>query len=272
MSDRTFHLSLTTSVLDLKAREVQLHFSPSTSSARGLDYYGTSLAANGSSADFFDFLPLDGGQLLAAIGNVSGQETASTIIVSGLRAYLRTIAAEYQDDLRAVVRQLNRNLWRISPDDIYSTLFLARIDPGEHRLEYVSAAHETALLMRENGRRILRLESTGAVLGLSERSAYQKRTVAIEHGDVLLVFTDGVAEATDQDGHQFGAERLTEVVREHRHSPAAELARSVLDSLDSFAGHVRQDDDRTLIAARLRGSQHAEVVKEECAALAFAAA
>jgi phosphoserine phosphatase RsbU/P len=251
---------------------VQQHFLPLTfSPVRALDYHGVSLPADDDGGDFFDFVPLDGNKLVAAVGDVSSPGIGRAIVRSGLQTCLRNLAVRLQGDIAGAVRQLNRLLWRNLPQDFYSTLFYACVDPGARRLDYVSAAHEPALLIHRNQRRVLRLERTGTVLGLSERSTYAARTVPVQEGDTLVVFTDGIPDATDERGRVLGAQGLVEILRRYSGHPASDLAEGVIEAINRFIGDAAQKDDRTLTVVRLTAETQAAALDVRCAQTAPAA-
>ena len=215
---------------------------------------------------------MDSGRLLTAVGDVAGHGIGPAIVVSGLKAFLRNLSARFRGDLAGAVTHLNRYLWRDSLQKYYPTLFYACVDPFARRLDYVSAAHEPALLIRKSSSRVLRLESTGAILGLSERSIYRTRSIAIEEHDILLIFTDGVPDAADERGRVLGAESVVEILRRHPDRSASGLAHGILEAIEDFTGHAAPGDDRTLTVVRLMAEAHKAVIEERCAEQAFAAA
>lgn len=274
MSSNHFPISFTTHVAEITAaRRVQQHFLPfAFSQVRALDYHGVSVPAEDDGGDFFDFVPMDGNRLVVAVGDVSSPGSGRAIVRCGLQACLRNLAVRLRDDLTGIVRQLNRHLWRNLPQDFYSTLFYACVDPGARRLDYVSAAHEPAMLIRRSQRRILRLECTGTVLGLSDRSRYAARSVPVEEGDTLVVFSDGIPDATDERGHVLGAQGLVEILRLYSGHPACDVTDGVLEAIDEFIGDAVQKDDRTLTVVRLTAEAHAAALDVRCAEMALAAA
>ena len=126
--------------------------------------------------------------MTAAIGEISGSGISAPILRLGVRSVVA-------DGIVEVVEHLNRMVCEIATDDSVAALFYARVDVEQRRLEYVSAGHEPALLVQDSGERVHRLERTGTMLGLTGRSRYRQNAVALEPGDVLLAFSDGIAEA-----------------------------------------------------------------------------
>lgn len=229
------------------ARDVQSRFLPYRLPAiPGFDYCGDSRQAAEVGGDFFDFVVPAQERLTLSVGDVSGHGVASAIVMSGMQAMLRGLSSAEHCDLGDVVRQLNRTVYDIAPEGFLATLFYASIDGHADRLSYVSAGHEPALLLRANGNAVQRLDSTGAVLGLTPRAAYRCRHVMMDPGDILVAFTDGIPEAMDPDGRELQIGGIAEVLRRNRGARASELVSLIMDA----AGAEEPVDDRTVVVVR----------------------
>lgn len=241
--------------LDLtRAPEAPRRFYPSTlPHIEGLDYYGACRLAGDAGGDFFDFVPLGNQALVASVGDVPGTGISAAILMSGVQLILHGLTADGNGNISTIVQQLNRAVYETSPDIFFPTLFYARIDPGLRRLQYVSAGHDTALLVRKDARRFERLERTGTVLGLTSHTAYGRRTVRFDAGDVLIAFTDGIAEVADTKGWQCCEASICEAVWRHAGAGAREIVGLVVDAVERLTGESRQGDDRTVIAVRCTG-------------------
>lgn len=220
---------------------------------KGLDYYGESRRAEDVRGDFFDFVPLGDQALAASLGEAPGTGISAAILMSGLRSVLRGLTADGSRNITTVVQQLNRAVYELSPDIFFPTLFYARIEPRLRRLQYVSAGHDTAFLVRKDTTRLERLERTGTVLGLTNHTTYGRRTVSLDAGDVLIAFTDGIAEVADTKGWQSCETSICDVVRRHAGAEAREIVGLVVDAVERLTGESRQGVDRTVIAVRYRG-------------------
>jgi len=163
-------------------------------------------------------------------------------------------------------------LCQVAPDNIYVTLFYALIDPQRRELRYVSAGHEPALLLRKRSGRVQRLGSTGTVLGLTGRTAYEQRTMGMDPGDVLAVFTDGVTEATDAEGRQWSENGVLRVLQRRPDMRSSELVAEVLEAAGRFAHPAAPVDDLTAVVVQLTGRAAYAVQEEEATEMAFAAA
>ena len=252
------------------AREIQNRLLPGRlRHIRGIDYSGDSRPAAQVGGDFFDFIPAAGESLIVSVGDVCGTGMGAAIMMAGLQAYLRVLTVERRADLSSVVHELNRITCDLAPDHFYVTLFYAAIDAAGRQIRYISAGHEPALLMR--GRKVVRLESTGTVLGLSSRSVFKVRTVAFELGDVLIAHTDGITDAMnteDRDLHEMG---LSDLVRRCAGCSASDLVAAIMDSAARFANPAWPADDRTVVVVRSEDTTQAVTLEDCVAELACAA-
>ncbi len=237
MSTNFSHLS----TLELEVvRDVQARFLPyRLPRIQGLDYSGNSRSAGKVGGDFFDFVQAGRDGLVISVGEVSGQGIAAAILMSGIQSLLRGLSSTLPGDLVTVVRDLNRTVYEVSPDNFFTSLFYARVDTGARQLQYVSAGHEPALLIRADGQAV-RLESTGTVLGLTPRVSYSCRTLAFEPGDMLIAFTDGIPDVG-----------IPEVLRRNPGARASDLVALIMEAADSVDA---PPDDHTVIVARSEGA------------------
>jgi phosphoserine phosphatase RsbU/P len=257
--------------LDLEsAREIQSHFFPSClPHIDGLAYYGECRPAGNVGGDFFDFVALPENRLAVSVGDVSGQGIGAAIMMSGLQLYLRGLSALGRDEIGGLVRELNRAVYQTSPDNVYATLFYAHLDPLRRQLHYVSAGHEPALLIRASTARVHRLESTGTVLGLTDRTTYGRRTLQIFPGDLLVAFTDGITEALDAQGRELREIGVIEIAQRYSDARPAELVARILDA---SARHAAPSDDRTVVVIRATSSVDKPIYDESEIELSLAAA
>jgi sigma-B regulation protein RsbU (phosphoserine phosphatase) len=152
------------------------------------------------------------------------------------------------EDPHQLLQSVNRLFVENTPEDSYATLFYADYDDANHCLRYANCGHNPPLLLRANGE-IERLGATATVLGLFAKWNCEVRNIAVGPGDVLVIYTDGVTEAPDQAGEEFGESRLLEIVRAHSQLPVKELLSRILGEVQHFSG-ASQADDLTLVIAR----------------------
>lgn len=201
----------------------------------GLEYRGQCLRAGATGGDYFDVEPRMNGGLFVAVGTVGARGMAGGIVLGGALASLRALVRP-GDSLLRIAREMNRTLWELSPENSFTSLLCAEIDPARNCLHYVNAGHEPALLLRKATERIDRLEPTGAILGLSRRGAFRELTIPFEPGDMLAAFTDGVAES-------LGPREVARKLREEQDCAVPDLVSNLLDAASANA-------DRTVVLAR----------------------
>jgi phosphoserine phosphatase RsbU/P len=255
------------------AREVQSRLLPSElPCVPGLDFSGDSRPAGEVGGDFFDFVPLPTGDLGIAVGDVSGKGIPAAIVMAGIQISFRSLARDHARHVAALVRDLNRLVYDVSPPNFYATLFYAEVNPKTGRLTYVNAGHEPPLLIRKSSGKVERLRTGGTVIGLTNRSRYEVGTTFMDPGDLLIAFTDGITEAASEDGSDLRDAGVVDAVLDSEGSRAADIVESVLDSVDRFTGGAKPADDRTVVVLRMKGPAQnwslAEEAEEELVAVA----
>ena len=219
----------------------------------GLDYAGACRPALGVGGDYYDFILLSKTELGIAIGDVSGKGIPAALLMATLRAYVRGQIIHHQTDLTTVMGNLNKLVYESSAANRYATFFYAEFDAGSRVLNYVNAGHNPPMVFRQTsgGREVLRLDRGGPVIGLMEDCCYRQGCAALEAGDVLVAYTDGVSEAMNARDEEWGEERLMNAVAAHRMAPARALIDCLMTSADGFVAGAPQHDDMTLIVVRM---------------------
>ena len=233
-----------------RARQVQRRLlRPTSPSVENIDYEGRSLAARGISGDYFDFLAPRPGLLSVAVGDVSGKGISAALMMATLQASLRTSYGTGKPDLVPALTLVNDVFRQATASRHYASLFLGEFDVVSQRLRYINCGHVSPLLLRSGGR-VERLEPTTTVLGLFERWTPVIRECRLSAGDTLLAFSDGITEAANSQGEDFGERRLMDVALHHRWLPVPDLMNELLSVSREFCGPV-QNDDMTLVVARV---------------------
>jgi sigma-B regulation protein RsbU (phosphoserine phosphatase) len=211
---------------------------------------GLCLEARHASGDFYDFFELGAHRLGFVVGDISGKGMASALVRATLQASLRTLWSAGVQDLQQSLALVNHLLFESTPEAMYATLFFAEYDEMSRRLRYVNCGHPAPLLY--GGGRIKRLQTTSQVLGLFSDWRCCVGEVELTAGDTLLVYTDGVTEAADEAGEEFGEARLVTIL-EKETTPLRELLQQCVREVCRFAP-TDQRDDMTLVALRGIGS------------------
>ena len=233
------------------ARTVQERLFPKAApKVPDLDLAGRCQPAQTVGGDYYDFFTAPGSNAIGfAIGDVAGKGVPAALLMSGLQASLRGVALSGVSDLADLMAKLNLLMYDASPANRFATFFCCLYEPDTGRLRYSSAGHNPALLIRANSPEPQWLRTRGAALGLRRKASFEEAETIMHPGDCLLLYTDGVTEARNLAGDEFGEERLAETIRAAGRRSAPELADGVLATTNTFAAGATQHDDITLIAA-----------------------
>jgi len=172
-------------------------------------------------------------------------------LMSNLQAIVRALASETLSP-RELTEKINRAMFRNVADGKFITFFYALIDSRRRRLHYSNAGHNAPILLREDGTQ-LRLEEGGLVLGAFLESSYEQGEVELRPGDRLVLFTDGVTEAMNENEEEFGEERLVQTLLCDRPLTADAFQNRLLDQVHEFSGGELEDDVTVLVLSVLRG-------------------
>jgi sigma-B regulation protein RsbU (phosphoserine phosphatase) len=228
-------------------REVQERIFPQRKpSVAGLDYVGLYRPAETVGGDCFEYMVDARGRLWLAIGDVAGKGVPAALLMAGVNAALRGLLAAGVSEVDQVFNHLNRVLYDSTPRNRFVTLLIVRYDPLDRRLFYASAGHCPMLLLRADGAPEW-LTTRGIGLGLTGKASYVHAETRLEPGDRFVLYTDGVTEARNLHGEDFGEDRLCAAARG---DTAHDLAARVIAEVERFAAGAPQHDDITVLAAR----------------------
>jgi serine phosphatase RsbU (regulator of sigma subunit) len=215
----------------------------------GWELHGHNLPSRGVSGDYYEVVErLEGRECVLIVADISGKGMAASLLTASLQAFA---AGPIEDGLPPdeISARLSRLLYRRTPPEKYATAFLAVLEPGTGRLRYTNAGHNPPLLVRAEGT-VEELKPNGVPIGLLPMAPYRADETTLLPGDILLIYTDGIVEAVDPEGEEYGLDRLKEVCLGHRGEPCAQLAATLEGDLETFARGVPFADDRTVVMAR----------------------
>jgi len=202
--------------------------------------------------DYLDYFPLKEGRFFFALGDVAGKGISAALLASKVQGILS--AQSFLDSpLSAIISDLNRNLTERGIDNRFVTFFFGILDP-EGNCSYVNAGHDPPILVNPDGS-LRELTDGGTVLGLFPEAQYESHTVMLQPGDHLVLFTDGVVEALNAAGEEFGKERLCALLRGKARATAPELLSGLREAVESFASDTPQHDDITIMVLGFRESE-----------------
>ena len=231
-----------------QAAEIQRRILPACApDIPGIDVAGFNAPCQTVGGDYFDYIPYDDGKIGLIVGDVAGKGVSAALLMTNLQAFVQVYAEQCTSPADLVAR-LDKKISGNTPSNRFITFFFGILDPGTGELTYANAGHNPPILLRKDGSQES-LETTGTVLGMLPELSYTEATAQVNRGDLLAIFSDGVTEATDGDDVEFGEDRLSEILREHRQESAERVVDVTVERLKSWSGNA-PDDDITLVVAR----------------------
>ena len=214
----------------------------------GLDLAGFNAPCRTVGGDYYGFVTYPGGRVGLALGDVSGKGMSAALMVMAFEARLRVLA-EDKDSAADVVARLNKITCANCPSNRFITFFFGILDPKTGHLAYANAGHNPPMIVRASGQ-VEVLPGGGPVLGIVPVAPYEQEKARLGPGDLLVIYSDGVTEATNTAAEEYGEERLAEVLGSRRDEAAAAIVDAVTDSLQQFTSGAPQADDITLVVAK----------------------
>jgi phosphoserine phosphatase RsbU/P len=219
------------------------------------DYSARCRQVRALGGDCYSFIPLKDDCLALVVGDASGKGLAAALMIANVQSSLRTAALFTGDDLGALLKVVNHQAYASSSKDRYATLFYGVFDGSTRILRYVNAGHNPPVVIRRDGS-MHWLETGGAPVGLFADSEYGEGSVKLETGDSVIAFTDGLIEATNQNGEEWGVQGLLKAAACEAKSSqdAGDLVNLIFNSMDDFSKE-HQTDDATLAVVRVTGGR-----------------
>jgi sigma-B regulation protein RsbU (phosphoserine phosphatase) len=229
------------------AAQVQRLFLPSGKPAiDGLEIAGMMRPARGVGGDYYDYIPIDAHTIQVVIADVAGKGVPAALLMAATAAALRLEANRDRNMLQQVER-LNTEIGAVSNPEQYVTLLVAEIDTHKRIIHYVNCGHNPALLFRAKTGALTRMDSSCPPIGLSPDEICELASANLIVGDVLVFYTDGVTEAENRLGEEFGMERLSTVVQRGSSLSAEELMIDIYNTAADFCGDDFNDDVTILV-------------------------
>jgi len=236
------------------ARDIQRVLLPAEPpSVNGFEISGINVPARQVSGDYFDYIKVDEERLGVAIADVSGKGVPASLIMAICRSVLRSQAAQNPSPAD-VLRKVNRQLYPDIKEDMFISMAYLILDHARNGVTLARAGHDAPLLYKRASQTVTPLKPPGMVVGIDSGNVFDRITgdfpVPLERDDCLVLYTDGVTEALDTDGNEFGVERTIQSVRASADNGAQAIIARLIDDLRNFVGSHPQNDDITLIAIR----------------------
>jgi len=245
------------------AHEVQQQLFPrSVPNLPGIEIEAICRPARVVSGDYYDFIRISPTRLAIAVADISGKGISAALLMANVQAALRSDVLRYrsgqpggrheQINTAEIVSHLNLHLFRNTSDERYATVFFGVYDAETRQLHYTNAGHLPPIYIC--GGKVRGLETGGMVVGLFNDVPFEQGAVQIEHGGVLLAYSDGLIEPENVYGEEFGTERLVEVAARNKDKSSHAIAEALMRASEEWSGSPEQADDMTVIVMRFSGT------------------
>jgi sigma-B regulation protein RsbU (phosphoserine phosphatase) len=214
----------------------------------GYDIAARSIPAQMVGGDYYDFIGVNESNLAICLGDVSGKGLPASLLMAFLKATLRGQAV-VPGPVHESVQRSNKLLFQSTDPEKFATLFFGVLDTSSHQMIYCNAGHEIPFVVSSD-ENPARLETGGMALGVLDEFPYQEDNVELRVGDLLIIYSDGIPDATNEFDQPFGEDRLLELVREKSEQPAVEIIDEVVKAVQEHEGETEQLDDLTLVVVK----------------------
>jgi len=234
------------------AKGIQQSFLPESAPViPGFDLEGFNLPALEVGGDFYDFIPLDSDHYGLVIADVSGKGVPAALFMALSRTLIRASASSIDDPVSSI-REANRHIFDDSKTIMFVTLFYAVLDCRAKTLMCVNAGHNPLIHIGAASSRVTLLNAKGIALGVLDEIALDSVNIQLQTGDVIVLYTDGVTEATNELDEEYGDERLTRCVEREKTHTSKEIIAAIVEEVTAFAGTRPQHDDITIMVLKVR--------------------
>lgn len=232
----------------LAASEIQSRLLPADPpTIPGYELAGLTVPAQEVGGDFFDYIPINDNRTGLCVGDVSGKGLPAALLMASAQATLRGQVDPARSPRESIAR-VNWQTYRITKRGSFLTLFYAELDHQNHHIRFVNAGHNRPFLIR-NGKPN-ELQCAGLAIGLLPGAEYDQGEAALEQGDLVVIYSDGVTEAMNASREQFGEERLQSILQQDAATSPAGLVDRVFDGVREFCGEAQASDDITILVLR----------------------
>jgi serine phosphatase RsbU (regulator of sigma subunit) len=233
------------------ASQVQRRVLPKPPTVPGLELAAEMQTARLLGGDYYDFFQISDDVVDVVIADVSGKGAAASLLMPSLAMALRLRARELSGPAE-IIKDLDGVLKQITNSATFVTMFYARFHQASRTLQYANGGHNPPLLVRPTTGESLLLEAGGPIMGILPDPQFSDTVIALDQGDILTLFTDGVTEQENENGDEFSLGRLKEVVLRQETEPAASVVASISEAVFRFAGTKEQADDLTVVVAKVQ--------------------
>jgi serine phosphatase RsbU (regulator of sigma subunit) len=232
-----------------QAAEIQGRMLPAKApDVPGADLAGFNLACRTVGGDYYDFFKYPDGRVALTLGDVSGKGMPASLMMMALHARVQVLA-EDPGNLAQFMTRINKATCANCPSNRFITFFFSVFNASTGELAYANAGHNPPILVRANGDAEM-LPGGGPVLGILPIAPYSELRAQLDHGDMLVLYSDGVTEANNTAFEEYDEERFIEVLKANREKPAFQIVQAVIQAVTQFSSGAPQADDITLVVAK----------------------
>jgi serine phosphatase RsbU (regulator of sigma subunit) len=210
------------------------------------DVAGATVPCRAIGGDFFDYLELEDGSVGVALGDVSGKGAPAALLTAAVQGMF-TVEADLAAGPAGTIAKINHGLKQRNIESKFVTMFFGVLS-ADGSLVYCNGGHNAPVLLSRRG--VSRLETGGMILGMFDFASYDQEKLTLEPGDTLVIFSDGISEAQNPDGEEYGDDRLIACLEANRGAAPAVMREALLASARTFAAEATQSDDMTVLIVR----------------------
>ncbi len=231
------------------AAQIQRDFLPKeTPECRGFDIAGYMTPCYQVGGDYYDFIPIGSNRLGVTVADVSGKGVSASLLMASLRASLHS-EVHIHYDIEKMAAKLNDFIHRSSSINSFITFFFCELNMKSGKLVFVNAGHNPPIVLEKKGK-IRRMESCGLCLGMFPDVEYKVQTVALNPGDIVLLFTDGITESRNKENKEFEENKLLKILKKDSKLSAQELVNEIQEEVKNFTSGTEQMDDMTVVVIK----------------------
>jgi sigma-B regulation protein RsbU (phosphoserine phosphatase) len=208
-------------------------------------------ATKGVCGDYYDIILARRDRIAVVVADVAGKGIQSSLVMSMLRSILHLVTNTTKS-AGVILDWINKGITGKIDMDHYATLSFLSYSPADHSVEYASAGHQPLLIWREAGKKIEVVRQNTDPIGVERGSKYPELKLTVQKGDIIIFFTDGLIEALNQEGRQYGVESLSRVIAQSSSLTAKEIATEVKHNIQAFVGSAGLHDDQTLVVMKIK--------------------
>ncbi len=212
----------------------------------GYDVAGKNITAQWVGGDYYDYIPIDTKRWAMCIGDVAGKGLSAALLMANLQATLRS-QTPLANSPKDCIERSNQLLVNCTASDRFVTCFYGVLDHHEHSFTYCNAGHDPPLLLKNE---LMHLKADDLVLGTFADLTYSQKTIPVDPGNILVMYSDGVTESKNKHDEEFGFDRLSKFITMHRYLPAERMTDAIINEVCSYSGGCPQADDITVVVMK----------------------